>query len=176
MEITMDAIKELREQTSCGVIECKRALEESKGNKEKAKEILQKRGLEIAAKKGDRIAKEGRVEVYIHPGSKMVAVVEVNCETDFVANNEDFKKFAKDIAMHIAAVNPKYIKKEDVPADALKDVPNAEEFYKEKCLLLQSFVKDPKLTIQDLLNSLVSSIRENIVISRFARYKVGEVE
>ncbi len=176
MEITMDAIKELREQTSCGVIECKKALEESKGNKEKAKEILQKRGLELAAKKGDRAAKEGRVEVYIHPGSKMVSMVEVNCETDFVANNEDFKKFAKDLAMHIAAINPKYIKKEDVPAEALKDVKDAEGFYKEKCLLSQSFVKDPKVTIQDLLNTMVASIRENIIISRFARYKVGEVE
>lgn len=176
MEITMDAIKELREQTSCGVIECKKALEESKGDMGKAKEILQKRGLEIAAKKGDRTAKEGRVEVYVHPGSKMVAVVEVNCETDFVANNEDFKKFAKDLAMHIAACNPKYIKKEDVPAEVLKDVRDAETFYKEKCLLSQAFVKDPKMTIQDLLNTLVSSIRENILVSRFARYKVGEVE
>jgi len=176
MEITMDAIKELREQTSCGVIECKRALEESKGDMLKAKEILQKRGLEIAAKKGDRVAKEGRVEVYVHPGSKMVAIVEVNCETDFVANSEDFKKFAKDLAMHIAACNPKYIKKEDVSADALQGVKDPETFYKENCLLLQSFVKDPKLTVQDLLNSLVSSIRENIIVSRFKRYKVGEVE
>lgn len=176
MEITMDAIKELREQTSCGVIECKRALEESKGDMGKAREILQKRGLEIAAKKGDRVAKEGRVEVYVHPGSKMVAMVEVNCETDFVANSEDFKKFAKDLAMHIAACNPKYIKREDVSADALQGVKDPETFYKENCLLFQSFVKDPKLTIQDLLNSLVSSIRENIIVSRFKRYKVGEVE
>ena len=176
MEITMDAIKELREQTSCGVIECKRALEESRGDMVKAKEILQKRGLEIAAKKGDRVAKEGRVEVYVHPGSKMVAMVEVNCETDFVANSEDFKKFAKDLAMHIAACNPKYIKKEDVSADALQGVKDPETFYKENCLLCQAFVKDPKLTVQDLLNSLVSSIRENIIVSRFKRYKVGEVE
>ena len=176
MEITKDAIKELREQTSCGVIECKKALEESKGDMSKAKEILQKRGLEIAAKKGDRVTKEGRVEVYVHPGSKMVAIVEINCETDFVANNEDFKKFAKDVAMHIAACSPKFIKREDVPSETLKGVHDKETFYKEKCLLSQAFVKDPKVTIQDLLNTLVSSIRENIIISRFTRYKVGEVE
>ena len=176
MEITMDAIKELREQTSCGVIECKKALEEAKGNMVKAKEILQKRGLEIAAKKGDRVTKEGRVEVYIHPGSKMAAMVEVNCETDFVANSEEFKKFTKDLSMHIAACSPKYIKKEDVPADVLKNQSDPETFYKEQCLLSQAFVKDPKITIQDYLNSIISSIRENIIISRFTRYKVSEVE
>jgi elongation factor Ts len=176
MNITMDAIKELREMTSCGVIECKKALEEAKGDMNQAKQILQKRGLELAAKKGDRAAKEGRVEVYIHPGSKMAAMVEVNCETDFVANSEEFKKFTKDVAMHIAACSPKYVKKEDVPAEALAGQHDAESFYKENCLLSQAYVKDPKMTIQDYLNTLVSSIRENIIISRFVRYKVSEID
>jgi elongation factor Ts len=106
----------LREETSCGVIDCKKALEEAKGDFNKAKEFLRKRGLEMAAKKSDRLAKEGRVEAYIHNGNKIGVVVEVNCETDFVARNEDFCKFTRDLAIHIAAVNPKYIKKEDVPA------------------------------------------------------------
>ena len=114
MEITVDTIKELREMTSCGVIECKNALEEAGGDMNKAKKILQKRGLELAAKKGGRTAKEGRIEIYIHQGAKIGVMLEVNCETDFVARNEDFCRFTKDIAMHIAATSPKYIKKEDV--------------------------------------------------------------
>ncbi len=176
MQISVELIKELREMTSCGVAECRKALEESKGNMDKAKEILKKRGLELAAKKGDRIAKEGRVETYIHMGNKLAALVEINCETDFVAKNENFGKFCNNIAMHIAAVNPKYLKREDVPADAVKGQSNPEEFYKEVCLLEQPFVKDPKLTIKDYLNSLIASTGENIVIGRFARFKVGEVE
>src|SRR3990167_1044922 len=115
MMASVDAIKELREMTSCGVIECKKALEEAKGDIQKAKEILQKRGLEIAAKKGARQANEGRIEAYIHLGSKLGAMVEVNCETDFVAKSEDFCKFTKDVAMHVAAMNPKYVRREDVP-------------------------------------------------------------
>jgi hypothetical protein len=119
MNASLDSIKELRELTSCGVIECKKALEEAKGDIKKAKEILQKRGLEIAAKKGSRTAKEGRVESYVHLGNKIGVIVEVNCETDFVARSEDFCKFTKDIALHIAAMAPKYIRKEDIPADVL---------------------------------------------------------
>ena len=170
----METIKELREMTSCGVIECKKALQEAKGDMKKAKEILQKRGLEIAAKKSGRVAKEGRVEAYIHMGSKIGVLVEVNCETDFVARNEDFIKFTKDLALHIAATAPKYLKKDDVPANILKEQPDAQIFIKENCLLDQAYVRDPNMTIQDYLNTLVAKIGENIQIGRFARFKVGE--
>ena len=176
MEITVEAIKELRNMTSCGVIECKNALEESNGDLNKAKEVLQQRGLELAAKKGSRDAKEGKIETYIHQGSKIGVIVEVNCETDFVARNEDFCKFTKDIAMHIAALNPKYVKKEDVPEDVLKEQEDEKAFIKETCLLEQPFVKDSKKTIQEIMTSLVASIGENIFIGRFERYKVNEVE
>lgn len=176
MGTSVDAIKELREQTSCGVIECKKALEETGGDFEKAKEILRKRGLEIAAKKGNRSAKEGRVECYIHSGSKIGVLVEVNCETDFVAKNDDFTRFSKDVALHIAAMSPDYVRREDVPADILAKQPDAENFFKEKCLMEQPFVKDPKMTIQDYLNSLVVKIGENMFVGRFKRFKVGEGE
>jgi len=173
MMASVDAIKELREMTSCGVIECKKALEEAKGDIEKAKQILQKRGLEIAAKKGSRTAKEGRVESYIHLGNKIGVIVEVNCETDFVAKNEDFCAFTKDVAMHIAAMAPKYIKQADIPADVLAAQKDQATFIKENCLLDQPFVRDPKMTIQDCLNLLIAKIGENILVSRFIRYKVG---
>lgn len=170
----MDAIKELRELTSCGVIECKKALEESKGDIQKAKEILLKRGLEIAAKKSGRVANQGRVEAYVHLGSKIGVLLEVNCETDFVANSDDFKVFVKDVAMHIAAMSPAYIKEADVPADVLAQQKDKEGFIKEKCLMNQPFVKDAKITIQDYLNSLVAKIGENMYVGRFIRYKIGE--
>lgn len=149
---TADDIKRLREETGCGVIACKKALEESNGNAQKAKEILRKRGLEMAAKKADRAAKEGRVEAYVHHGNKIGVMVEVNCETDFVAHNEDFCHFSKDLAMHIAAMNPDNV----------------------QTLLTQPFVKDPSKNIGDLLNELVAKIGENIQIGRFLRFKVGE--
>src|SRR4051794_26757478 len=119
MMATADDIKRLREETSCGVMDCQKALIEAKGDFTKAKDLLRKRGLEMAAKKSDRVAKEGRVEIYVHNGNKIGVLVEVNCETDFVARNEDFCKFTRDLALHIAASNPKYTKKEDVPADVL---------------------------------------------------------
>ena len=171
---SVDAIKELREQTSCGVIDCKKALEEARGDLKKAKEILQKRGLEIAAKKVGREAKEGRVEGYVHNGSKIAVLVEVNCETDFVARNEDFTKFTKDLAMHIAAMAPEYIREDQVPAEVLRQQSNPELYRKEKVLLSQPFVKDQGKTIQDYLNELVAKIGENILISRFVRYQVGQ--
>ncbi|MBN1869539.1 MAG: translation elongation factor Ts [Candidatus Omnitrophica bacterium] len=176
MDITIDTIKDLREMTSCGVIECKNALEEAGGDMEKAKQILKKRGLELAAKKGGRTAKEGRIEIYIHPGAKIGVMVEVNCETDFVAKTENFCRFTKDVAMHIAAINPKYVKKEDVPEDVLAQENDQEAFVKETCLMEQPFVKDPKKTIRDYVNELIASVGENIFISRFVRYKVNEVE
>ena len=176
MVISVDTIKELRELTSCGVIECKKALEEAGGDMDEAKKILKKRGLELAAKKGGRTAKEGRIEAYIHQGSKIGVIIEVNCETDFVAKNESFCRFTKDVAMQIAATNPKYVKKEDVPADVLAGEQDKETFVKEACLLEQPFVKDPKKTIKDYMNELIASIGENIFVNRFVRYKVNEVE
>ena len=143
MATTADDIKRLREETSCGVIDCKKALEEAKGDFNKAKELLRKRGLEMAAKKSDRLAKEGRVEAYIHNGNKIGVVVEVNCETDFVARSEDFCKFTRDVALHIAALNPKYIKKEDVPADVLAKEADKEAYYKANCLLAQALCQGP---------------------------------
>ena len=171
---TAEDIKRLREETSCGVIDCKKALEDAKGDFNKAKDFLRKRGLEMAAKKSDRVAKEGRVEVYIHNGNKIGVLVEVNCETDFVAKNDDFCKFSRDVAMHIAAMNPKYIKKDDIPADVLAKEVNKDEFVKANCLLNQAYVKESNKSIQDLLNELVAKIGENIIVSRFVRFKVGE--
>ncbi len=174
MMATADDIKRLREETSCGVIDCKKALEEAKGDFPKAKDLLRKRGLEMAAKKGDRVAKEGRVESYIHNGNKIGVIVEVNCETDFVASNDDFCAFTKGLAMHIAAMNPKYKSKEEVPADVLAKEPDQAAFVKANCLLSQPFVKDASKSIQDLLNELIAKIGENIIISRYLRIKVGE--
>ncbi len=172
---TVDEIKELREQTSCGVIECKNALDEAQGDFSKAKEILKKRGLELAAKKGSRSASEGRIETYIHPGSKVGVMLEVNCETDFVANNEQFVALCKDIAMHIAAVNPQYVKREDVPEEVLSEQKDPEAYIKEACLLEQPFVKDSSKTIQECVTNLVASIGENMFVGRFVRYKVNEI-
>jgi len=149
---TADEIKRLREETSCGVMDCQKALVEAKGDFGRAKELLRKKGLEMAAKKSDRLAKEGRVEAYIHHGNKIGVVVEVNCETDFVARSEDFCKFTRDVAMHIAAMNPENV----------------------QALMQQPYVKDPGKNIQDLLNELVAKIGENIKVGRFVRYKVGE--
>jgi len=174
MSISMEDIKQLREQTSCGIIDCKKALEEASGDMDKAKELLKKRGLELAAKKGHRVANQGRVEAYIHMGNKIGVLLEVNCETDFVARNEDFIKFSKDVAMHIAAMSPAYISQDDVSQDVLNDQDDKEMFFKERCLLHQAYVRDPSMTIQDYLNTLIAKIGENICISRFIRYKVGE--
>jgi elongation factor Ts len=176
MEITVDMIRELREMTSCGVIECKKALEEAVGDIDKAKDVLRKRGLELAAKKSDRIAKEGRIESYVHLGNKIGVLLEVNCETDFVARSDKFCQFTKDVAMHIAAFSPKYIKREDIPEDILKRQPDPEVFVKAVCLLDQPFVRDPQRTVHDCLNALIASIGENMFIGRFVRYKVSEVD
>ena len=135
-----------------------------------------KRGLEMAAEKGGRVAKEGRVEAYVHLGNKIGVLLEVNCETDFVARSEDFCQFTKDVAMQIAASSPTYIKKDDVPADILKSQADPDGFIKQSCLMDQPFIKDPKLSIQDYLNTLIAKIGENIFISRFVRFKVGESE
>jgi elongation factor Ts len=174
MKISLDSVKELRKISSAGISDCRQALEESKGNIEKAQELLRKRGLEKAAQKQDRQAKEGRIEAYVHHGNKIGVLLEVNCETDFVARNSDFCQFTKDLSMQIAACNPSYIKKEDVPKGVLEEQKDKDQFIKENCLLEQVFVKDPGITIKDYLGSLVAKIGENIVIRRFMRYKIGE--
>ena len=160
--------------TSASISDCKKALQEVDGDIQKAVELLRKRGLEIVAKKQDRVTKEGRIEAYVHLGNKIGVLLEVDCETDFVARNSDFCQFTKDVAMQIAACNPLYIKKEDVPEDVIEQQKDKEQFYKDNCLLEQVFIKDPSLTIKDYLGSLVAKIGENIVIRRFMRYKFGE--
>lgn len=174
MNVSLEQIKKLREATSFGVSDCRRALEDSRGDMARALDILKKKGLEIAVKKSDRAAKAGRVASYIHFDNKIGVLVEVNSETDFVAKNEEFIKFSSDVALHIAAVNPRYLKREDVPQDVLREYPDNEAFYKESCLVEQAFVKDPSLTIKEYLNSLVAKIGENIVIRRFVRFQLGQ--
>ncbi len=168
--MSLDAIKELRELTNCGIVDCKKALEQAGGDLKKAKEILREKGLQMALKKASRVANEGRIEAYVHNGNKIGVIVEVNCETDFVARNESFIQFSKDLAMHIAAMSPLYLKKEDVSAESLASGADTSAI----CLLEQPFVKDTSKSIQDLLNELVAKIGENIVIGRFVRYKIGE--
>ena len=168
--MSLNAIKELRELTNCGIVDCKKALEQAGGDLKKAKELLREKGLQMALKKASRVANEGRIEAYVHNGNKIGVVVEVNCETDFVARNESFIQFSKDLSMHIAAMAPLYLKKEDVPADVAAGGADL----KALCLLEQPFVKDTSKSIQDLLNELVAKIGENIVIGRFIRYKIGE--
>ena len=191
----MDAIKKLRDKTSAGVVDCKKALKESGGDIDKAIEILRKQGAVLASKKSGRAANQGRVESYIHMDGKIGVLVEVNCESDFVARNDDFKSFVKDIAMQIAASSPLYIKKEDVPEEAvrketeiikaqIKDKPAAaiekitegklNKFFEDACLLEQPFIKDTALKVKDVLTSMITKIGENIVIKRFVRYLLGE--
>ena len=200
MSISAEMVRKLREETGAGMMECKSALVEASGDNEKAREILRKKGLAAAAKKAGRTASEGLVASYIHPGSKVGVLVEVNCETDFVAKTPEFQALVKDIAMHIAAAAPavaQYVAKEDVPAEVLekeKEIYRAQaaaqgkpanvqekiaegklkEFYGSYCLLEQPFVKEPKLTIGQLVQEKIAVIKENIVVRRFVRFKLGE--
>ncbi|MFA5410422.1 MAG: elongation factor Ts [Candidatus Omnitrophota bacterium] len=173
-KIPLDLIKELRNLTLASVANCKAALEEAGGDIKKASELLRRRGLEIAAKKQSQAAKEGRIEAYVHMGNKVGVLLEVSCETDFVARNSDFAQFTKDIAMQITACNPGYTKKEDVPQDVLDQEKDKERFFKDNCLLEQAFIKDPAIAIKDYLGSLIAKMGENISIRRFTRYKIGE--
>lgn len=174
MSVSVELIKELRHMTSASVAHCREALLETKGDLKKAAEVLKKKGLEIAAKKGSRAAKEGRIEAYIHMGNKIGVLLEVNSESDFVARNPEFTQFTKDVAMQIAATSPTYVSKDDVPADRLEQEQHKELFVKEHCLLEQPFIKDAGVTIRDLLGALVGKMGENIVIRRFARFRIGE--
>lgn len=174
MSVSLEQIKKLRQATSLGVSDCRRALEDSQGDMARALDILKKKSLAIAAQKSERVAKSGRVASYIHFDNKIGVLVEVNSETDFVARNEEFIKFGSDLALHIAATSPRYIKKEDVPAELVKEQIDTAAFYREACLLEQPFVKDPTFTINDYLNSLIAKLGENIVIRRFARFQLGQ--
>ncbi len=188
-------VKQLREKTNAGMMDCKRALEEAGGDLAKAETILRTKGIASAGKKASRVTKEGIVASYIHLQGKVGVLVEVNCETDFVAKNENFRGFVKDITLHIAAAHPLYVGREDVPAtlvEAEREIYKAQvtgkpanvvekivdgkldKFYSTVCLLEQGFIKNPDVTIKDLLNSKIAELGENIVIRRFTRYLVGE--
>lgn len=197
MAVDAKLVKELREKTGAGMLDCKKALEEANNDVTKATEILREKGLAAAANKAGRVATEGVVQSYIHAGGRIGVLVEVNCETDFVAMTDQFKEFARDIAMHIAASNPRYVTREEVPQEEIekeKEILKAQalnegkpekivekmvegrigKYYEEYCLLEQSFVKNPDVTIQQLLNEKISTIGENISIRRFVRYELGE--
>ncbi|KPL81585.1 translation elongation factor Ts [Herpetosiphon geysericola] len=192
----MDQVKELRERTGAGILDCKKALTDTSGDVDAAIKILREKGLAAAAKKSSRDASDGRVEVYVHPGNKVVAIVEVNCETDFVAKTDDFKKLAYDLALHVAATNPAYVNREDVPtaeverereilrqqnvdsgkpANIVEKIVEGriEKFYGEIVLLEQEFVKDPSVKIKDLVQEAIAKLGENIVVRRFSRFEVG---
>jgi elongation factor Ts len=171
----MEQVKELRERTGAAVLDCKKVLEQTGGDVDAALKLLRERGLEIAAKKTSREAREGRIETYVHPGNRVVAVVELNCETDFVGRNDEFVQLARDIAMQVAAMNPQYLRKEDVPADALQgaEVTSPEKYFEEVVLLEQPFVKQPNITIGQKIQDTIAKTGENIVVRRYARWEVG---
>ena len=196
-EITAALVKELRDKSGAGMMDCKSALVEAKGDLEKAGEVLRKKGIAKASKKADRAANEGRIEAYIHPGSKLGVLLEVNCETDFVANTDDFAKFCRDVSMQVAASSPRFVRREEVdqetidhemeiykeqarnqgkPEQILEKIATGklDKFYSEICLLEQPFVKDPDKTIQALLTETIAKLGENISIRKFSRFKVGE--
>lgn len=190
-------VKELRQRSGAGMMDCKKALTETKGNLDEAIDYLREKGLAAAAKKADRIASEGVIEAYIHGGGRIGVMVEINCETDFVAKTDKFKDLARDIAMQIAATNPTCVRREEVPVEVLeheKEILKAqalnegkpanivekmitgrvEKYYKEVCLMEQVFIKNPDQTITQLINENISKIGENISIRRFTRYQLGE--
>ena len=196
-EITAAMVKQLREKTGSGMMDCKKALTENDGDMDKAIDFLRKKGLATAAKRAGRATTEGVVQPYVHTGGKLGVMVEINCETDFVAKSDDFQEFAKNVAMHIAATNPIGITPEDVPAETLARekaiyVDQAKQtgkpdnviekivegkmnkFLKENCLMQQAYVRDPDITIADLLNELIAKIGENISVKRFVRFQIGE--
>lgn len=197
MSISVDQIKELRAQTGAGMMDCKTALIEAKGDLAEATKILRKKGLADLKEKSSRAAKEGTVDAYIHGDGKIGVLVEVNCETDFVARNSEFKQFVHDVAMQIAAANPAYVKREEVPQERLESEEEIyktqalsegkpekiaekmvegklEKFYKAVCLLEQPFIKDPDITIESYLGDIACKLGENILISRFIRFQLGE--
>ncbi len=196
MEITSQMVKELRDKTNAGMMDCKKALTETQGDMEKAIDLLRQKGLAVAQKRAGRATSEGLIDTYIHAGGKLGVMVEVGCETDFVAKSDAFIEFARNVAMQIAAANPVSIKREDVPAELAERERNIfiqqaidsgkpaniaekmvggkmDRFFAENCLMEQKFVKNPDLSMQDLLNELVAKLGENISVKRFARFQVG---
>lgn len=167
MEASVDEIKALRERTGAGIMDCKRALEQANGSIEQAEEILRRQGIASAAKKAGRTTNDGLVEAYIHSGGRIGAMVEVNCETDFVARTDDFRELAHDLAMQIAAMAPLYIDSEDVEEGEPPPAPEA-------CLMQQAFIKDPSKTVKELINEAVGKLGENIRVRRFSRFALGE--
>lgn len=198
-EITAKMVKQLRDKTGAGIMDCKRALAKAGGDIDQAELNLRKRGIDVARKKAGRKAQEGLIGAYVHPGSKLGVIVEVNCESDFVARTDDFQHLVHDIAMHVAATDPRFIRKEDVDNEVLekeREVQRAraldagkpekivdkivegrmKKFYEEVCLLEQPFVKDNASTVGELITQMVSKLGENILVSRMARFKVGEAD
>lgn len=196
-QITAAMVKELREKTGVGMMDCKKALSEADGDMDKAADILRKKGIAKAAKRAEREVREGIVEAYIHPGSKLGVLVEINCETDFVANTDDFKDFARNVAMHIAASSPLAVRREELDQSLLEKEMEVykeqarnqgkpdhildkivqgrvEKYYSEVCLMEQPYVKDPDKSINDLLTETIARIGENITVKQFARFRIGE--
>lgn len=196
MNITSQMVKELRDKTNAGMMDCKKALTETAGDMEKAIDLLRQKGLAVARKRADRATSQGVVESYIHAGAKLGVLVEVGCETDFVAKTDDFITFARDVAMHIAASNPVAVTRDEVPSELIdreREIYRAQaldsgkpenivdkivtgkidKFMSEICLMEQKFVKNPDLSVQDLLNELIAKMGENISIKRFARFQIG---
>jgi len=197
MAIDANLVKTLREMTGAGMLECKKALEETNGNLEEAVELLRKKGIAKAAKKAGRETKEGLIHSYIHAGGRIGVLLEINCETDFVARNELFKELANEIALQIAAMRPQYVKREDIPREVIEKEGEIareaamaegkpahiaekiaegklEKFFKEVCLLEQPYIKDEKKTVEDLIKEYIAKIGENIQVRRFCRYELGE--
>lgn len=195
--IAAATVKELREKTGAGMMDCKKALVEADGDMDKANDILRKKGIARASKKAERAVNEGRIEAYIHPGSKLGVIVEINCETDFVAKTDDFSAFSRNVAMQIAASSPQFVRREDVdqamidremeiyreqalaqgkPENIIDKIATGklDKFYSEICLLEQPFVKDPDKTVRDLLTETIAKLGENMSIRRFSRFKIGE--
>ena len=196
MNITSQMVKDLRDKTGAGMMDCKKALSENDGDMEKAIDFLRQKGLAVAAKRAGRATSEGVIETYIHAGGKLGVMVELNCETDFVAKTDDFREFARDVAMHVAAANPVSLSREDVPADLVERerqiyvqqaldsgkpanivekmvVGKIDRYLSEICLLEQQFVKNPEKSIQDMLTELIGKMGENVSIRRFVRFQVG---
>lgn len=195
MDITTEMVKDLRQRTGAGVLDCKKALEEVNGDMEQATKLLRKKGLAIAAKKAEREAHEGLVEAYVHAGGKLGVLLELNCETDFVARTEDFQELAHDLAMQVAATNPRYLTPDDIPDEVLERERERQreqvgegksediverivegkltKYYEDVCLLEQPFIKDEGLTVRDLVTSKIAKLGENIKVRRFTRFELG---
>lgn len=167
MQISVDSIKALRDRTGAGIMDCKRALQSADGNLERAEELLKQQGIASASKKASRETNQGIVDSYIHSGGRIGAMVELNCETDFVARTDDFRTLAHDLAMQVAAMSPAYLDSGDIPL-------GSDGNPQETCLMLQPFIKDPTMTVQDLVNETVGKLGENVRVRRFSRFSLGE--